>query len=111
MRCTGARSTRGTQAERLAAPAAARRRPSRPPLDVPLDLELSVRSAAAGESVPVRVFVNDVLAGQFLAGSEWGEHRIRTSRAFWRRELNDVVIETDGTPLFVDAVVFARVGG
>ncbi len=81
------------------------------PLDVPLDLELSVRSATAGESVPVRVLVNDVPAGQFMAGSEWGEHRIRTSRAFWRRELNDVVIETDGTPLFVDAVVFARVGG
>ena len=81
------------------------------PLDVPLDLELSIRSAAAGESAIVRVLVNDVPAGQFLASSEWGEHRIRTSRAFWRRELNDVVIETDGTPLFVDAVVFARVGG
>ena len=59
----------------------------------------------------MRISVNDVPAGQFMAGSEWGEHRIRTSRAFWRRELNDVVIETDGSSLFVDAVVFARVGG
>jgi len=35
--------------------------------------------------------------------------RLQVDEAFWRRELNDVVI-TAGSPVDVDAVVFTRTG-
>jgi hypothetical protein len=75
------------------------------PLDVPEDLEVRVRaSAPAGETL-VSLVVNGREAGRFASGPEFADHPLRVPAAFWRRELNDVVIEPSGV-LRVDAVVF-----
>jgi hypothetical protein len=79
-------------------------------LDVPEDLELRVRvHAPAGTEVRVRV--NGREAGRFWAEPSWLEARLRAGAAFWRRELNDVVLETAGDGVLVSAVDFVRVGG
>jgi hypothetical protein len=75
------------------------------PLDVPEDLEVRVRaSSPAGETLASLV-VNGREAGRFVSGPEFADHPLRVPAAFWRRELNDVVIEPSGV-LRVDAVVF-----
>ena len=78
------------------------------PLDVAEDLELRVRAAAEGEPVPVILRVNGAEAGRFLAGRDWDEHVLRVPRAFWRRELNDVVLAPEGGALRVAEMDFAR---
>jgi hypothetical protein len=78
------------------------------PLDVPENLEVRCR-AAAEEGREVTVLVNGRAAGRFWAGPEWSDHRVRVGATFWRRELNDVVLDAGGGEIAVDAVDFARV--
>ncbi|HLA79327.1 MAG TPA: glycosyltransferase family 39 protein [Vicinamibacteria bacterium] len=78
------------------------------PLDVAEDLELSVRARADLETV-LGVEVNGRAAGVLAVGPAGSNGRLQVDEAFWRRELNDVVI-TAGSPVDVDAVVFTRTG-
>ena len=77
-------------------------------MDVPEELEVKVRAAAEGDAVDVALRVNGVEAGRFLAGPEWAEHRVRVPSAFWRRELNDVVLAPESGSLRVDAIELAQ---
>jgi hypothetical protein len=79
------------------------------PLDVPRDLEVRVRASAAGEGSPVGVWINARLAGRFWAGSALEEHPVSAGAGFWRRELNDVILDTGDGEVWVDSVVFKRV--
>ena len=79
-------------------------------LDVPEDLEVHVR-VRAPSGTEVRVSVNGRDAGRFWAEPAWLEARLRAGAGFWRRELNDVVLETAGEGVLVNAVDFARGGG
>jgi len=79
-------------------------------LDVPEGLELRLR-ARAPAGTEVRVSVNGREAGRFWAAPAWSEARIRAGAAFWRRELNDVVLETAGDGVLLSAVDFVRLGG
>jgi hypothetical protein len=78
------------------------------PLDVAERLDIHVR-AAAPEPVEVRVNVNGRTAGRFLAGPAWEDQVVSADAAFWRRELNDVVLEP-ALPIWVDRVTLQRVG-
>ncbi len=78
------------------------------PLDVAEELEVSVRARADAETV-LGVEVNGRAAGALWVGTTGSNRRLRVDAAFWRRELNDVVI-TAGSPVDVDAVVFTRTG-
>jgi hypothetical protein len=62
------------------------------PLDVPEDLDVWWRFAAEGVPVEIVVSVNGRAAGRFLAEGSWREHRQRIPEAFWRRDLNHVVL-------------------
>jgi hypothetical protein len=79
------------------------------PLDVPEDLELRVRAAAspAGE---LAVSVNGRDAGRVFVGEAWSEGRLRLPGALWRRELNEVALEST-VAVRVDALVFTRLAG
>jgi len=79
------------------------------PLDVPEDLELRVR-ARAPAGTEVRVSVNGRDAGRFWAEPAWLEARVRAGAGFWRRELNDVVLEASGQDVLVSGVDFVRQG-
>ena len=79
------------------------------PLDVPEDLELRVR-AWAPAGTEVRVSVNGHDAGRFWAEPSWLEARLRAGAGFWRRELNDVVLEASGEGVLVSGADFARLG-
>jgi hypothetical protein len=79
-------------------------------LDVAEDLELRLRARATA-GTEVRVSVNGREAGRFWAEPSWLEARLRAGAWFWRRELNDVVLETTGEGVLVSAVDFVRLGG
>jgi hypothetical protein len=79
-------------------------------LDVPEDLEVRVR-VRAPSGTEVRVSVNGRDTGRFWAEPAWLEARMRATAGFWRRELNDVVLETGGQGVLVSAVDFVRLGG
>jgi hypothetical protein len=78
-------------------------------LDVPEDLELRVR-ARAPAGTEVRVSVNGRDAGRFWAEPSWLEARLRAGTGFWRRELNDVALESSGSGVLVSGVDFVRLG-
>jgi hypothetical protein len=78
-------------------------------LDVPEDLEMRLRVRAPA-GTEVRVSVNGRHAGRFWAEPAWLEARLRAGAGFWRRELNDVVLETAQGGVLVSAVDFVRVG-
>jgi hypothetical protein len=78
-------------------------------LDVPEDLEVHVR-ARAPSGTEVRVSVNGRDAGRFWAEPSWLEARLRAAAGFWRREVNDVVLETSGEGVLVSGVDFVRLG-
>jgi hypothetical protein len=80
------------------------------PLDQAEDLELRVRTSA-DQPVEIRVSVNGKLAGQLLAPVGTGEGRLRVDAGFWQREQNSVMLDAGGGEVWVDAVVFAQVGG
>jgi len=77
------------------------------PLDVPEDLEVRFRAAAA-TGTEIRVLVNGREAGRFWAEPGWGEHRLRVPAAFWRRELNEVALDPGGPGVVIDGVDFRR---
>jgi len=79
------------------------------PLDVPEPLELRVGARALSEPVEATLRINGTEVGRFhvLPGA-WQEQRAIAPAALWRRELNDVEIETRGGPLAVSAVRFVR---
>ena len=79
------------------------------PLDLPEDLELSLVARAESETV-VGVEVNGRAAGQLTVGPSGSSGRLRLPAPFWQRELNDVVLETRGGWVEIDAVVLARTG-
>jgi len=79
-------------------------------LDVAEDLELRLRVRAPA-GTEVRVSVNGRAAGRFWAEPSWLEARVRAGAGFWRRELNEVVLEAAGEGVLVSAVDFVRVGG
>jgi hypothetical protein len=79
------------------------------PLDVPTDLAVGVRAASASPRT-VTVSVNGRPAGRFVATAELEEHELEVAAGFWHREVNDVVLETDGEDLQVDHVTFRRIG-
>jgi hypothetical protein len=79
------------------------------PLDVPEDLHVEFR-AYADRPVAVRVEVNGREAGAFTAGPGWSAHRVSVARDFWRRDLNDVVLEGEGAGVWIDTVDFLRAG-
>jgi hypothetical protein len=76
-------------------------------LDHAEDLELRFE-AAAPEPREVRVLVNGREAGRFRVESTWTEARLQVPEAFWRRELNDVVLETSGEGVRLDRLTFVR---
>ena len=80
------------------------------PLDVPQELEIRVRAAAVGGPLLVAVHVNGREAGSFQAEPTLGEHAVHAPEGFWRRELNEVVIEPSTGELLVDAVIFRQRG-
>jgi len=80
------------------------------PLDVPEDLEVAVHAASADEDALVTVVVNGREAGRFLAGTGFADHAVRVPAAFWRRELNDVILAPEGADVRVSAVVFRQLG-
>lgn len=79
------------------------------PLDTPEPLEIRLFVQALPGPAEVRVTVNGREAGRLhvLAGA-WQELRVAVPGSLWRRELNDVVIETQGAALAVSAVRFTR---
>ncbi len=78
------------------------------PLDVPEALQVVFRVAAPGEPTLVSVSVNGRHAGRFAAGRSLAEHTLSLGAAWWRRELNSVVLDAGAMRLYVDQVRFAR---
>ena len=78
------------------------------PLDVPEDIAIAVRATAA-DAVPVLVAVNGREVGAFTAGPGWGVHRIAVGRDQWRRDLNEVVLQSEAD-VWVDGLDFSRLG-
>jgi hypothetical protein len=77
------------------------------PLDEPRDLRLVVRALSLGEPRELRVRINGRDAGRVSAASEgWSEDSLGARAAFWRRELNEVVLLCDGDDVVVASVVF-----
>lgn len=79
------------------------------PLDAPEPLELRLGMRALGEPAQATLRVNGAEVGRLhvLPGT-WQEQRAVAPAALWRRELNDVEIETRGGPLAVSTVRFVR---
>jgi hypothetical protein len=100
----------GERTEEAGEPARALSRSARlfAPLDTAEDLDLvwRVRSAAPGA---IAVAVNGRPAGRIAPDGEWGERRLRVPAAYWRRELNDVVLDAGGQRTLVASVQFLRV--
>ena len=78
------------------------------PLDVPEDIDVTVR-AQADTATRMQLEVNGDLAGVFAVAPGWTEHRVAVPRRHWRRDLNEVVLAADGA-VWVDAVDFLRAG-
>ncbi len=76
-------------------------------LDHAEDLELRFE-AAAPEPREVRVLVNGREAGRFRTESTWAEARLQVPAAFWRREVNEVRLETSGDGVRLDRLTFVR---
>jgi len=80
------------------------------PLDVAEGLDLLVDATAAKEGEEVVVEVNGQGAGRLGPGSGWGTDRLRIPKAFWRRELNEVVLKTR-SKVWIARIDFAQVKG
>ena len=78
------------------------------PLDVPETLVIRLRARGAGAPCALVVSVNGATAGKLALDAAWGTQELRVPRAFWRRETNDVTLETNGGNAAVAAVDFLR---
>ncbi|MFI5182749.1 MAG: hypothetical protein ACHQNV_00005, partial [Vicinamibacteria bacterium] len=65
-------------------------------LDVPEELELRFEVAAPAGSLEATVLVNGRVAGHLPAGPRWSRASFRVASDLWRRELNEVVIDSAG---------------
>jgi hypothetical protein len=81
------------------------------PLDVPEELAIRFRVICPPGARAVGVLVNGRAAGRIAATPAWAEAQLRVAAPFWQRELNEVVLEADGSDVFVDAIDFARIAG
>jgi hypothetical protein len=79
------------------------------PLDVAEDIAIDV-TAAADPAGDVRVLVNGAPFGAFTARPAWGVHRVTAPRTAWRRDLNDVVLETGPDRVWIAGLQFLRAG-
>jgi hypothetical protein len=77
-------------------------------LDVPESIELQFRASAPEGRSETSVRVNGREVGSFRAGETRETLRLRAPASLWRRELNEVALETRGAPLCVDFVEFSR---
>jgi hypothetical protein len=77
------------------------------PLDTAEDLDLLWR-VAADVPAEMAVHVNGRPAGRIVADGSWRERPLRVPAAFWRRELNDVVLEPARGRALVASVQFLR---
>jgi hypothetical protein len=77
------------------------------PTDSPEPLEVLLR-AAADQQTPVRVSLNGHEVGSFAAGPGWTEARLQTGAEDWRREINDLVLETGTEDLLLGPLDFER---
>ncbi len=80
------------------------------PLDLAEDLDLSVLGRADVETL-LSFEVNGRAAGRLTVGPLGSRGPLRVPAPFWRRELNDVVLETEGGGVEIDVVVFTRTEG
>jgi hypothetical protein len=80
------------------------------PLDVAEPIAVAVH-AAADPAREVALVVNGSDAGRVVVGPDWSAHTVSVPAAFWRRELNGVVLRDEGAGdarLRVDAFDFTR---
>ncbi len=78
------------------------------PLDVAEPLEVRLQLRARPGPAQVSLLVNGREAGRLtVTGDSWQEQRVAVPEAYWRRELNDVVIETS-SDVAVAAVRFVQ---
>lgn len=77
-------------------------------LDVPEAIELQFRASAPAAPAEASVGVNGHHVGSFRAGGARETSRLRAHASFWRRELNEVALETHGGAMCVDFVEFSR---
>jgi hypothetical protein len=78
------------------------------PLDVPESLVVRVQARAPQGSAEVGLSVNGRSAGRFAVGPSWEAHEVVVDAAFWRREINEVVLDTGAASIQVDGIEFAR---
>jgi hypothetical protein len=76
------------------------------PLDVPEDLDVTLRVRGSGT---LRVAVNGVEVTQSPLTPALADLRLRVPRAFWKRELNEIALGVDERAE-VDKLVFVRTG-
>ncbi len=78
-------------------------------LDVPEDLELRAQLLAP-EARTLRVSVNGQPLGLLAAGADWAEGRLGLPARTLRRELNELVLETEGDDVAIAGVTFVQKG-
>lgn len=77
-------------------------------LDVPEAIELGFRASAPAGDVEASVRVNGHDVGAFRAGRARDTSRLRAPASLWRREINEVELQTRGGAMCLDFVEFAR---
>lgn len=78
------------------------------PLDVAEDLEVGFRVLSPAGPREVRVIVNGREAGRIGATEAWSAQHLRVAGPYWRRELNDVVLDAGEGEVLLGAVDFTR---
>ena len=81
------------------------------PLDVAEELEIRFRATSPAGKTDAAVFVNGRAAGRFAAATAWSRAGLRVASVFWRRELNEVALESQGGSVCVASVEFVRTSG
>jgi hypothetical protein len=80
------------------------------PLDVPEDLDLRLRLACPTGAREVRVSVNGHAVGSLTASPAWNDAALFVEARAWRRELNELALETDGEDVRVSTLTFLQPG-
>jgi hypothetical protein len=78
------------------------------PLDVPETLVVRVRGRAVGTQTTLTLRVNGVVAGEASIGGAWSAPELRVPESYWKREANEVVVETNPSSVAVDSLEFVR---
>ncbi|MBN2371266.1 MAG: hypothetical protein JXO72_12350 [Vicinamibacteria bacterium] len=77
------------------------------PLDTAEPLEILFHAAACAPSGVVNVLVNGRRSGMLQPGAKWQAHAVNVPADFWRREVNEIVLQ--GGCVAMDAVDFVRI--